>query len=234
MSIRGPLVGVIPCYDPGSALVGVVNGARAQVEALLVVDDGSNGATADMLRATGVRCLRFSENRGKGHAIVAGLTHWLRDPAWTGVVLLDADGQHDPADIAGLRRAWASGLGDVIIGARAGDWTRVSAPRRWANRVSSRLLSRLCGQAIPDSQSGFRLLARAVVERIVPRLSGGRYETESELLLLAARDGFRIASVPIRLIAAPAAAGSHFRPLRDSIRIGLVLTRYARGMPSAR
>ena len=227
MSAGGPLVAVIPCYNPGPALVDVITQTRAQVDALLVVDDGSDAATAERLRDTGVACLRLPTNRGKGHALLAGLTHWLAEPAWAAVVLLDADGQHDPAEIVALRRAWERGLGDVIIGARTGDWTAVDARRRWANRVSTRVLSRLCGQVIVDSQSGFRLLARPVVERVVPSLDGGRYETESALLIRAARAGFRIASVPVRLIPPHPEVPSHFRALRDSLRVAGALVRHA-------
>ena len=102
----GRLVALIPCYNPGAAVVDVITKTREQVDALLVVDDGSDAATVERLRGTGVDCLRFSANRGKGHALVAGLAHWLADPGWQAVVLLDADGQHDPTEIPALRRAW--------------------------------------------------------------------------------------------------------------------------------
>ena len=232
MTGGGRLVAIIPCYNPGPAVVDVIRQTREQVDALLVVDDGSDAATVERLGGTGAACLRFSGNRGKGHALLAGLSRWLTDPTWTAVVLLDADGQHDPGEIATLRRAWESGLGDVVIGARTGDWTAVAGRRRWANRVSSHVLSRLCGQALIDSQSGFRLLARPVVERVLPSLAGGRYETESVLLLRAARAGFRIASVPVRLILPQGAIPSHFRAIRDSLRVAGALARHA--MPWAR
>ena len=106
---------------------------------------------------------------------------------------------------------------------------RVAVSRRWGNRVGSRVLSRVCGQPIPDSQCGFRLLSRPALEAILPVLPGGRYETESVMLILAARRGFRIASVPVRLIPARAPSTSHFRLLRDSIRVGLALARHGVG-----
>jgi glycosyltransferase involved in cell wall biosynthesis len=221
----GPLVALIPCYNPGPAVVDVIKQTREQVDALLVVDDGSDAANVERLRDTGVSCLRFSANRGKGHAILAGLTRWLAEPAWQGVVLLDADGQHDPAAIPTLRQAWERRLGDLVIGARTGDWTAVGWRRRWGNRVSTCALSWRCGQTIVDSQSGFRLLARPVVERVVPSLAGGRYETESELLMRAVWAGFRIVSVPVRLIPPHPGVPSHFRTVRDSLRVAWALAR---------
>lgn len=229
----GPLVAVIPCYNPGPAVVDVIKQTRAQVDGLLVVDDGSDATTVDLLRDTGVECLRFPVNLGKGHAIVAGLRRWLGEGEWSAVVLLDADGQHDPGEIAALREAWAHGRGDLVIGARTGDWSAVPASRRWANRASTVLLSRLCGQPIVDSQSGFRLLAHPVVERLAPSLAGGRYETESALLIRAARAGFRIVSVPVHLIAPREDVPSHFRALADSLRIAWTLARHTAGSGSA-
>lgn len=232
--MSAPLVAVIPCYDPGPAVVDVIARARGLVDGLLVVDDGSDAATVARLAATGVDCLRFPVNRGKGHALLAGLTRWLAEPRWRGVVLLDADGQHDPAEIPTLRGAWEAGLGDLVIGARTGDWATVAWRRRWANRVSSRLLSRLCGQPIADSQSGFRLLDRAVVERLLPSLRGGRYETESDVLVLAARAGFRIAGVPVRLIPPSREIPSHFRAVPDALRVVRALARRYRELGAGR
>jgi len=229
VSGRALLVALIPCYNPGPALAAVVATASKHVEALVVVDDGSEQGLEEALGATPVTRLRFERNRGKGHALVAGLRLCLAQFPCDAVVMLDADGQHDADEIPALRRVWAQSRADLVIGVRTGDWTRVAVSRRWGNRVGSRVLSRVCGQPIPDSQCGFRLLSRPALEAILPVLPGGRYETESVMLILAARRGFRIASVPVRLIPARAPSTSHFRLLRDSIRVGLALARHGVG-----
>src|SRR5439155_12337089 len=142
VSGRALLVALIPCYNPGPALAAVVATASKHVEALVVVDDGSEQGLEEALGATPVTRLRFERNRGKGHALVAGLRLCLAQFPCDAVVMLDADGQHDADEIPALRRVWAQSRADLVIGVRTGDWTRVAVSRRWGNRVGSRVLSR--------------------------------------------------------------------------------------------
>ncbi len=111
------------CSHPGlplcAAIGAVVEGVRRHLERVVVVDDGSDDATAEAARAAGAEVLRLSENRGKGVALRRGIELALEmEPR--AILLLDADGQHDPADVPGLLAPWEGGAADLVIGSRSG------------------------------------------------------------------------------------------------------------------
>jgi glycosyltransferase involved in cell wall biosynthesis len=192
----------------------VVRGARRYVDRVVVVDDGSRDRTADVSRAAGAEVLVLNENCGKGYALRTGIAHALAG-AGSAIVLLDADGQHDPDDLPGLIAAWDSGAGDLVVGCRLDDPGEIPGVRYWTNYIGSRILSWMSGLELHDSQSGYRLLARALAERLALRSSG--YAVESEMLIKAAGLGARVTHVRVRTIYND--GGSHFRPVLDTFRI---------------
>jgi glycosyltransferase involved in cell wall biosynthesis len=198
---------VIPAYQAAATLAEVVLRLDAWVPRhdVLVVDDGSRDGTGEVARALGVRLAGFAGNRGKGHALREGFRLTREAEA---VITLDADGQHPPERIPDLVRA-AQGA-DLVIGRRARG-AGMPGPRRLANWTSSRWASLLVGQPVRDSQSGFRLYRRRLLD-VVP-LSAGGYELESQILVRAAWFGFRLAEVPIPTVYTGAV--SHLSPLRD-------------------
>jgi glycosyltransferase involved in cell wall biosynthesis len=182
----------------------------------LVVDDGSRDATALVAEQYGARVLRFAGNRGKGAALAAGFAA-LGD--FDAVVTLDADGQHPPEFVPAFLAAAEAGA-DLVLGAR--ERTPDMPPsRRFANAFSSAWASRLAGQRVTDSQCGFRLYRREVIER-TPR-GHGRYEFETAIAVRAARLGFRLAEVSIPTVYGD--APSQIRAFRDVPRIVGVLLR---------
>ena len=184
---------LVPAYQAAAKLGGVLLRLQAldAPPVVLVVDDGSSDATAATARGHGARVLSFPENRGKGHALLAGFAA-LRDE-FDAVVTLDADGQHPPECLPDLVRAAEAGA-DLVLGVR--DRTpEMPASRRFANGFSSAWASWLAGQRVSDSQCGYRLHTRRLLERTP--LTPGRYEVETELVVRAARLGFRIAEVRI-------------------------------------
>lgn len=187
---------LVPAYQAAAKLGDVLLrlAALERPPAVLVVDDGSRDATAPIAREHGARVLSFAGNRGKGHALLAGFAA-LREE-FDAVVTLDADGQHPPECLPELVRAAEEGA-DLVLGARAR--TRdMPLARRFANRLSSEWAAWLAGQRVSDSQCGYRLHSRRLLERTP--LTPGRYEVETELLVRAARLGFRIAEVEIPTI----------------------------------
>lgn len=217
---------IIPCYNVGVRCVPVIQEASRHVGRVLAIDDGSTDDTRACIRGTGAELVAFERNRGKGYALVEGFSIALKDERCKAVLTLDGDGQHDPREIPTLLAAFSAGAGDLIIGARAGSWEAMPLKRRLANRCSSFLISRLCGQPLPDSQSGFRLIGRAALERLLPSLRPGRYETETEMLILASRLGLRISSVPIATIYSDSTnAASSFHPLQDTFLVARVIYR---------
>ena len=182
----------------------------------LVVDDGSRDATAEVARQFGARVHSFAGNRGKGYALLAGF-ELLRD--FDGVVTLDADGQHPPEHFPEFVAAARAGA-DLVLGVRART-TDMPLMRRAANRFSSGWATWLAGQRVSDSQCGYRLYSRAVLVRTP--ITPGRYELETEIVVRAARLGFRLAEVTI-----PTVYGeekSQINALRDVPRIGGTLLR---------
>jgi len=202
---------LIPAYQAAAHLGEVLLGLQALGTAIhtLVVDDGSRDGTAQVARQFGARVLSFAGNRGKGHALIAGF-HALAE--YDGVVTLDADGQHPPECLPRFVSAAEAGA-DLVLGVRERT-IAMPALRRVANGWSSWWATRIAGQRISDSQCGYRLYGRAVLQRTP--VTPGRYEVETEIAVRASRLGFRLVEVPVPTVYG---ADSHLGLVRDVPRI---------------
>lgn len=218
---RTTVAAVIPAYLEEKHIADVVQRTLRQLKNVLVVDDGSSDATADAARKAGADVIIHEQNRGKGESIKSGFRHWLEQDT-TYVVILDGDGQHLPEEIERFLAAAASGIGELLIGTRMNDVREMPLVRRTVNRYMSRKISRACGQEIPDTQCGFRMVHRS----IIPNLLGGteRFDYETEMLILASRAGCRIASVPISTVYSDEISSIH--PVRDTLRFFKLMRRY--------
>lgn len=221
---RSKIAAVIPAYQEEKHVGGVVQRTRAQLTHVLVVDDGSSDQTAVAARQAGAEVIVHPQNRGKGETIKTGLHHWFeRDFEF--VVILDADGQHLPEEIDRfIAAAMAPTQPRFLVGNRMDDVSRMPALRRFVNRFMSNQISRVCGQEIPDTQCGFRMLHREVI----PEMFGGaeRFDYETEMLIFASRKGFRVESVSISTVYSDEVSSIH--PVRDSLRFFKLMQRYRR------
>jgi glycosyltransferase involved in cell wall biosynthesis len=200
---------VVPAYQAQATVGDVVRGLKASVERIWVVDDGSTDETGAIAGRAGAEVVRLAENGGKGTAVRAGLARALASDA-THVAFVDADGQHDPADLPRLLEAARSGNG-FVIGSRMGDPDAIPAYRYRTNEIGSRILSRMTGLEVEDAQSGYRVVAADVLRRLDLKARG--YIIETEILLKAARHVERYRHVPVRAIYG---GPSHYRPFRDT------------------
>ena len=217
---------VIPCFNAGHRIRPVVEGAALQAARVIVVDDGStDGAPGTLVAVPGVEVLRLPHNRGKGHAIIEGLKAALAEPELEAAGLMDADGQHDPADIPALLETFHRERADLVIGQRQFGEGSVPWRSRFGNQVTAGITRLLLGRNLPDTQCGFRMLSPRFAQAVVDRVAGGRYETEMEMIVLAVRDGFTLAHAPVRTVYEPGNRSSHFRKISDSVRIYVRLVR---------
>lgn len=218
---------VIPALDAGRTLAGVVAGLRRAVgnALVVVVDDGSRDDTGAVADACADRVVRFDANRGKGAALRAGLAVAARSHA-TVVLTIDADGQHDPAWAPRLLGALETA--DLVVGVRPRRGSAMPWHRRLSNALSAAAISVCAGRPITDSQSGYRAFRLDALAPLVPL--GDRYEYETDVLIQAARAGLRMTWVEVPTIYG---APSHFRPVRDSVRIASTVLRHAITRPMA-
>lgn len=220
------IAALIPCYNSGPAVAGVIARTLEYLPCAVAVDDGSTDDTADVLAATPVRVLRQETNRGKGSSLLLGFRHLLEQPDLEAVITLDSDGQHDPASIPDFIACFRETGAGIVVGHRLGDTRAIPPLRRFANVASTRLIGWVAGRPLADAQCGYRLYAADALRRLLPAMREGRYELETDVLLVAARAGIGIAFVPIETIYSDEAGKrSHWSPLRDSWRIGKVLLR---------
>ena len=212
---KGRIVAIIPAYNEGARVGPVVAGA-AEFLPVLLVDDGSSDGTAAQAKAAGATVIRQHPNQGKGAALRTAFRQALID-GYDAVITLDADGQHDPAEIPKFLDLYAEKQPDLIIGQRR---LRHMPPiRRLANYLGRKSFSWAIGQPIPDNQSGYRLISR----RLLEELEGGEeagFEFEMEMIVICVRRGYVLEWVPIRTIYA--GETSHINPVThftNSIRM---------------
>jgi glycosyltransferase involved in cell wall biosynthesis len=214
------IVAVIPGYNEGPRIGQVVQAAAAHLP-VFVVDDGSSDHTAAEARSAGATVIEQRPNQGKGAALRAGFRRAIAEGA-DAVLTLDADGQHDPAEIPSFLAAWAAEpRPDLVIGRR--NFRAMPPIRRLSNVLGGRALSWAVGRPIPDNQSGYRLVGRRIMEATLGSDEQG-FEFEVEMITSSIRLGGTIAWVPIRTIYG---APSHIRPL-DHLRQFIRIVRKAR------
>ena len=208
---------VIPAYRAAATVGEVVRGARAHCARVVVVDDGSDDDTGPRAGAAGAEVHRHAANAGKGAAIVTGLR--ALEAAGVGRALtLDADGQHLASQIPALLAASDAVPGAIVVGVRRKEGQTIARLNRFGNWVADRLLRTIAGQALPDTQSGFRIYPVAATLALGTR--GTRYDFETEVLLRAARRGMPLLGVSVEVYYPPVAERvSHFKPGRDTLRI---------------
>jgi len=219
---------VVPAYNSARTISAVVAGIRRHGLRVLVVDDGSVDTTGDAAARAGAEILRHPRNRGKGHALISGFD-WALGQGMESVVTMDADGQHAPDDLPGILEQGRHA--DLVIGQREMALGKMPRSSFIGNCVSTFWISLFSGRQFPDTQCGFRLYSRRLLAAVP--LRGGRFETETEVLMRASLLGLAIEWVPIRTIYDNGVTPhvTHFDNLFDSLRvIGVVLrsTRFPR------
>jgi glycosyltransferase involved in cell wall biosynthesis len=222
---RTNVAAAIPAYYEEVHVRGVAERVCAQLDHVVVIDDGSRDATGARAREGGAEVIVHPRNLGKGEAIKSGLRHWLARPEIEFILLLDSDGQHLPEEITRFLDAAAKTDAKLFIGTRMNDVSEMPFVRRTVNRYMSRRISRLCGQEVPDSQCGYRMIHRDLVPHLLAGTS--RFDYETEMLIVASRAGFRIASVPISTIYSDEVSSIH--PVRDALRFFQLMRRYEKG-----
>lgn len=212
-------VAIIPCFNAGARVRPVVAGVLGQLPGAIVVDDGSTDGCTEGLADLGARVERLGRNRGKGHALLAGIRAALAEPELHWIILLDADGQHDPAEIPGLLAAAKAQRADLLIGARVFTGQSVPLRSRFGNTVTVTVAGLLLGRRLPDTQCGFRVLSRRFAEAVARDVAPGRYETEMEIIVKAVRENYVVGHSPIQTLYEAGNASSHFHKVRDSFLI---------------
>jgi len=205
---------LIPAHNEENTIGGLVAGLRERYETVIVVDDGSRDKTNVYAEENGAVVLTHSVCMGKGEALKTGFAYVLKHgiPA---VITMDGDGQHPVSDVCNFENAYRRNKTAAMwVGKRKIRGTEMPVIRRLTNISMSLIISLLSGQWISDTQCGFRLIKREVIEKV--RLFTSNFETESELLIKSGWRRYRISSVTISTVYSD--EKSKINPNRDTIR----------------
>ncbi|MEA3254901.1 MAG: glycosyltransferase family 2 protein [Candidatus Altiarchaeota archaeon] len=206
---------IIPAYNEGPRIGGVLEGIPGGVDEVVVVDDGSDDDTGGIATAMGARVIRHEKNKGKGNAIKTGILKSKNEV----LVFMDGDGQHDPRYITKIVKPLLKDDADVVIGNRFHNgFSGTPAHRIISNTLTRSMINIITKEGVKDPLSGYRAITRGAIEEL--QLDGNGFEIEIELILQAIERGYRISYVNVPLIYG--VKKSHLRNL-DSIKITLRL-----------
>ena len=204
---------LIPSYNEAKTIGNIVKEVKAQGLSVYVVDDGSSDNTSTIAEEAGAVVIKNEKNRGKGASLREGFKYMLKERC-DAVIVMDGDNQHEAGSIPDFVRQMEEEGADMVIGNRMLDTKSMPHIRFSTNRFMSYLLSKMCGQRIPDTQCGYKLITRKVLENVT--LDSSNFEIESELIVKAGRKGFKISSVPIKTIYQD--EKSKINPILDTLR----------------
>lgn len=214
---------LIPAYNAAHTLRPVVAECLEHGLVVAVVDDGSQDGTLAVLEGLPVVQLRHESNRGKGAALRTGFD-WALANGYTGIITLDADGQHDPGAIPRLAAAAVTGGFGILLASRHSQFEEMAGLRKVWNRFGVWCLRKRTGFEINDSQSGFRYYRADMLRSVVLKKDG--YDLEMELLMKCWRAGFSIGSLPVPARVADGRATSHYRAVPDTWNICMTFLKY--------
>ena len=214
---------VIPLYNHAQTLRKLVEQTLQLHDQLLVVDDGSSDAGAGVLEGLDVQILRHEKNRGKGAALQTAFVE-AEKLGFSHIITLDADGQHDPADLPLFLSAIQKYPHAILVGKRDFDQESIPGSSRFGRAFSNFWLRVQTGKSLADTQSGFRAYPVKIVQGL--KLRETRYSFEIEVLVRAAWAGVELRDVNISVYYPPAGERiSHFRGFMDNFRLTLLNTR---------
>jgi hypothetical protein len=216
---------LLPAFNESVRIGDVILAVRqaAPSAGIVVVDDGSTDDTAERALAHGATLLRLPFNLGYGVALQTGYKYAVAQGA-THLVQLDADGQHDPADISRVLDRVTSGACDICIGSRflEGEPYAIPFTRRMGMALFRRVASALLGQTVTDPTSGFQAMNRRVLEFFL-RDSYPVDFPDVDVLVMLHRHGFRVAEVPVTMRARSTGASLHtgLKPVYYLFKMGM-------------
>jgi glycosyltransferase involved in cell wall biosynthesis len=208
---------IIPAFDASQTVAAVIRDVGLAFEGLgevIVVDDGSSDATAEIARGAGAEVLVHERNRGKGRALRTGLRR-AAELGYSAAVTIDADGQHPADEAARLARA-AVDPGALVLGIRDLKGAGAPRPNRISNAISNGFLSMFSRKLLTDTQCGMRRYPLPRALELGARDDG--YAFEAEVILLAIAADVPVVEVPIRVVYPPDRT-THFDSVRDPMRV---------------
>ncbi len=188
---------IIPVHDESKTISYLVQEICSKNLDVIVVDDGSSDFSGEIAREQGALVISHSEKLGKGVSLRDGFSYAV-EHSYDGVISMDGDGQHLVSELDVFIEKANQYPSSVVSGSRMKNCKNMPKIRKLINRAMSSLVSNLCHQRIPDSQCGFRYISVDVLKSIT--LSSSDFEIETEVLIKAARKGFKVHSIPIQTI----------------------------------
>ena len=188
------IVAVIPAYNEEKTIGEIIDKCKKYVNDVIVVNDGSNDNTEKIAYEKGAIVVSFYKNKGLGVAMRYGLNQALREKADI-IITIDADGQYLPSEIPKLLELIKNDEADLILGSRfLGTIEKMSAIKRFGNKVFAWLVRNITGLPITDPNTGFRAIKADILDEIH---IGSSFTYTQEMILRAVEEGFRIKEVPI-------------------------------------
>ncbi len=195
---------IIPAFNPNNQCLNELNNRLINVVKrynyqIVIIDDGSSPEISlDNTHGKNIKILRHDRNIGKGAALRSGFKYFIVDQPCDFIITLDSDLQHPPEIIPSLIKACREGKGDLIIGYRKREPSKMPIHRILSNILTSLVISLLIGQLIRDSQCGYRLIKYSVLKRIALKEQG--FQLESELIIRVGWNKKKIGFVEIPTI----------------------------------
>lgn len=230
MSFNDNEVIIMPAYKPTQDMLVIIKKLQdLNASNILLVDDGGGAEYADMFtkaKEMGCIVLPHAVNQGKGRALKTAFNHILANmPNIDGAITADADGQHTAEDILSCAVALRGNYDALVLGCRDFNQSDVPARSMLGNKITRSAMKSLCSVAVTDTQTGLRALGRSFMERLI-NVAGERYEFETNMLLETNRGEVKIIEVPIKTVYINNNEGSHFNPIKDSIKIYALLLKF--------
>lgn len=214
---------LVPAYNEEDTICEMGSDLRKNGYSYLIVNDGSTDKTSKLLDINNFNHIDYYPNRGKGNAIKFG-AGVLIGQGYNYILIMDADGQHDMRDITAIIAYLETyPTAKIIIGNRLWNPKGMSLVRKLTNKFMSWVVSRLAGVKIPDTQCGFRLIHKDIINKLITE--SDNFDYESEQLIKAGQEGYEIISIPITCIYIKERE-SKMNPLRDTIRFFKMIKRF--------